>query len=72
MANGKNLILHDGYTYYKLGKKRGCDKWKCTSNPNCKSHVLTDAEGNLVEVVSEHLHVKKKLLKTSAGTYIRL
>lgn len=72
MVNGKKLILHDGYTYYKMGKKGGCDKWRCTANPNCKSHVLTDQYQKIVMVVSEHQHIKKALHKTQDGRYIRL
>lgn len=72
MINGKQLILFEGFTFYKMGKKKGFNKWYCTNFPTCKSYVTTDEELYFREVNVDHRHAKKSLFKTPVGVYIRL
>lgn len=73
MTNGAEVLLHDGYTFNKMNcKKKGFDKWHCSSFRLCKCYLLTDAFYRIYESKVDHNHERRKLYKTSDGKYIRL
>ncbi|CAH2085770.1 unnamed protein product [Euphydryas editha] len=72
MWNGKNVVLLDGYTYYKKNKSRNLIKWACCMSKYCKAHLKIDNNMIIRERNTEHPHDKKGILKVSSGRYIRL
>ncbi|KAJ8724574.1 hypothetical protein PYW08_016048 [Mythimna loreyi] len=72
MVNGKQLILYQGYTFYKRYQtKKPLDKWQCTSQPRCKAFLILDSDLNIHDGYTEHTHKMKQHIPSRAG-YIRV
>lgn len=72
MINDKQLVLYQGYTFYKQYDRKNLDKWHCTSQPKCKAYLITDKDLIIHQGSTEHNHRKKQLIENSMGRYIRI
>lgn len=72
MVNGRQMVLLDGYTYYKKNKCGPYYKWACTASASCKGNLKIDDDFVIKTGDPTHSHPRKKLLKTSSGRYIKL
>lgn len=71
MINGKQLLLYEGYTFYKQRDRKNHDRWYCTSQPKCKAFILTDKNINIHDSFTVHNHMKKQLVEKN-GLYLRI
>lgn len=72
MMNGKTLVLYDGYTFYKRYKLKKFNKWNCTSFPKCNSYINIDDNMTILGAIVDHSHKRRRIVKTSNGSYTRI
>ncbi|CAH2040226.1 unnamed protein product, partial [Iphiclides podalirius] len=72
MLNGKSVVLHNGYTFYKRYRMKLYGKWSCTSFPNCKAQLNIDDNMIIRGGDVTHNHPPRKLVLTHSGRYIRI
>ena len=68
MVNGKQLVLYQGYTFYKRYERKKFDKWFCTSQPKCKSFLIIDSDLNIHDGNVDHNHKMKQHIERN-GRY---
>lgn len=81
---GKDLLLHDGFTFSKNNQVQNKTYWACrtrvTSGKNCRARITTIQNPNglhtMIVTNSDHDHAKtirmiKKIERGKSGSYIK-
>lgn len=71
---GKDLILLNNYTYFKMNICTRGTNWRCSTHRSrgCKAYLLINDKEAILEGSTYHNHSELKYMITSTGQYIKL